>query len=232
MWKFYFDESAFEREHRLGRSSISSQGAGLRRVDGQRKSCLRGRRYQRIDAAPCFTVLPVRLGRTAVLSHLHPELANAPYIVFVDSTRRYVDCSDNVCQLLGYSRAELLTKRIEDISYDLNSVPRLFAEFIESGMQTGDFVLQGKDGNPIPIKYSSFVFSDGCKAAMWQPIKDWREPYLAALVETNAARLQLKLQSATAAIRRAQSAAETSGPEQRALRDALSVLNTLSNEVK
>lgn len=151
--------------------------------------------------------------------------------MFVDSNRRYVDCSDGVCRLLGYSRAELLTKRIEDISYDLHSVPRLFAEFIESGMQTGDFILQGKEGNPIPIKYRSFVFADDCKAAIWEPIKDWREPYLAALVETNSRLLQLKLQSAIAAIRRAQSAAETGAQEQRALQDALSVLNTLSKEV-
>jgi PAS domain-containing protein len=35
----------------------------------------------------------------------------------VDSARRYLDCSDAVCQLIGYSRTELLEKKIDDISY-------------------------------------------------------------------------------------------------------------------
>lgn len=55
------------------------------------------------------------------------------------------------------------------------------------------------DGNGITneflcsdIHYQAFVFPDGCKAAIWEPTRDWREAYLAALLELDAAKLKRK----------------------------------------
>jgi hypothetical protein len=53
--------------------------------------------------------------------HLHPELAK--YVVFVNSARRYTDCSDDVPKLVGYDRTELLNMKIDDLSYDSLSTP-------------------------------------------------------------------------------------------------------------
>jgi len=57
----------------------------------------------------------VLLSTTASLlrlrSHAHPEL-EGKYIAFVDERRRYLDVTDGVCELLSYTRAELLEMTI------------------------------------------------------------------------------------------------------------------------
>jgi hypothetical protein len=170
-----------------------------------------------------------------MLDHGHPELAGAEYAVFVDLSRRYLDCTEGVCKLLGYTREELLRKRIDDISYNLDEVPKLFAEYLEAGKLEGEYVLQRSDMVPVPIRYRSFVFSDGCNAAIWEPITDWRESYLAALLEIDPAKLRQKVEVAQAAIDSARDprnpSPQTAG-ERQAIRDAASVLNSLRKDLK
>ena len=168
-----------------------------------------------------------------MLDHGHPELAGAEYVVFADSSRRYVDCTEGVCKLLGYTREELLRKRIDDVSYNLDEVPKLFAEYLEAGRLEGEYVLQRNDMVPVPIRYRAFVFSDGCNAAIWEPIKDWRESYLAALLEVDPVKLKQKLEVAQAAIESARDPRNTNPQttrERQAISDAASVLNSLRRE--
>ena len=61
--------------------------------------------------------------------HCHPELQAAKYVVFVNSGRRYTDCSDEVCRLVGYARSEILTLNIDDLSFDKISVSPLFEKY-------------------------------------------------------------------------------------------------------
>ena len=163
-----------------------------------------------------------------MLAHSHQELKDAPYVVFVDATRRYVDCSDGVCSLLGYSREQLLAKRIEDISYDVHEVPRLFAQYLQSGTLEGEYVLQRQDHTPLPIRYKAFVFSDGCCAAIWEPVGGWKELYLAALVEIDPAKQKQKIALALSAI---QQNAGGRGNEHHQMSDALAMLNALRKVV-
>lgn len=165
-----------------------------------------------------------------MISHAHHELENARYVVFVDDSRRYVDCSDGVCELLGYTRDDLLRKRIDDISYDVPSVSVLFSEYLRRGVLQGEFMLQTKTKSPVLVKYESFIFSDGCKAAVWEPIRDWREVYLAAVVETDSAKLQLKVEAARTAIQSARKVANAS--EKGVLDDADAVLEILSEPTR
>jgi CheY-like chemotaxis protein len=102
-------------------------------------------------------------------SHSHPELQNK-YVVFVDAARRYLDCTDGVCELLGHRRMDLIGMGIEDISYKPAEVPPLFARFRAQGALDGEFLLKKKDGAPLLIRYRSHAFSDGCLAACWEPI--------------------------------------------------------------
>ena len=88
----------------------------------------------------------------SMLAHAHPELKDAAYVVFVDANRRYVDCSEGACELLGYTREEMLQKKIEDISYDFSLVSKLFAQYVESRKQEGEYVLQRKNRTPLPIR--------------------------------------------------------------------------------
>jgi PAS domain-containing protein len=159
-----------------------------------------------------------------MLSHSHAEVAAYRYVVFVDSSRQYIDFTDDVCDLLGYTRQELLRKKIEDVSYDA-SVHYLFAEFQKTGTQEGDYVLQRKDREPVLMHYRSFIFSDGCNAAVWEPISDWRQPYISALLETDPHKLSTKVQKALEAIARTP---HSDGPTQRLINSATMTLNSLN----
>jgi hypothetical protein len=166
--------------------------------------------------------------RTPLLSHAHSELTGAKYVVFVDSSRRYVDCSDSVDLLLGYNRRELLQKSIDDISCNSDEVKRLFNRYLEAGRLEGEYVLMAKDRTPVLIRYRSFVFSDGCLAAMWEPLHDWRELYMAAVLEVHPAKLRHKIEIALAAIQAcaSQNASQTM-EERQSIQDATSALRGL-----
>jgi PAS domain S-box-containing protein len=161
-----------------------------------------------------------------MITHDHPEVRGAEFVVFANEHRRYTDFTDAVCRLLGYSRKELLNKSIEDVSFKMDEAPKIFAQFVKQGAMEGDYILRHKDGSAIPIHYRAATCADGCRAAIWTPIKDWREPYLAALIETNPAKLLRKVEIAMSAIDRAGRGA--SAAEQQALRDARSALSVLS----
>ena len=159
-----------------------------------------------------------------MLSHEHPELKNARYVVFVNAGRRYVDASEEVCGLLGYTRDELLRKTIDDISYDVSKVPELFELYRSRGDLEGEFILQRKDRTPLLIHYRAFVFNDGCNAAIWEPIRDWREPYYAALLEIDPRTQKEKIDQAIVALRQDRNADNAT---QKVMNDALLMLNAL-----
>ena len=160
-----------------------------------------------------------------MLNHEHRELQNAEYVVFVDSARRYVDCTGSVCDLLGYTRDEMLQKKIDDVSYD-SKVRELFELYRTNKELQGEYILQRKDLIPVPIYYQAFVFDDGCNAAIWQPIKDWRGLYMAALLEPDAQKQLEKIEQALAAIEQSR---DTGLPRQR-VDDAILVLKTLQKK--
>jgi hypothetical protein len=125
----------------------------------------------------------------------------------------------------------MLARSIENVSFDDREVSKQFAEYLRRGKMDGEYVLRHKDGNPIPIRYRAFVFADGCIAAVWEPIKDWRELYLSALVEIDPAKLKLKAGLALLAVQQRmqelKSVPATPHSEQRSLRDAASALQSL-----
>jgi len=177
------------------------------------------------------TVAASKSGGFLLLSHRHPEVDGAEFVVFTDPSRRYVDCTDGVCRLLGYQWSEMLACTIENVSFDDGEVSKLFAEYLRRGKMDGEFVLRHKEGNPIPIRYRAFVFDDGCIAAVWEPIKDWRELYLSALVEIDPAKLKHKAESALLAVQQRTQELKrvhaTPHSEQQSLRDAASALQSL-----
>ncbi len=170
-------------------------------------------------------------GGCYLLSHHHPEVQGAEFAVFTNPSRRYVDCTDGVCQLLGYERQELLASTIDNVSFHAAEVSKLFAEYLQRGQMNGEFVLRHKTGAPIPIRYRAFVFNDGCTAAIWEPIKDWRELYLAALVEIDPVALKRRAGLAVLAVqertRELKNVSAGRDSEHQSLRDAASALQSL-----
>jgi len=117
-----------------------------------------------------------RSSTTDRISHAHSEI-DGQYVVFVDADRRYVEVTDGVCQLLGYSREELLAKTIDEITApELRAqVPETFRQYINQGGLEGCHALLAKDGRRVPIQYESKVYPDGCRVARWQPLNQHQD---------------------------------------------------------
>ena len=122
--------------------------------------------------------------------HFHPELQAARYVVFVDANRQYTDCSDDVTELVGYDRTQILNMRIDDLSYDKSDVPSLFEKYVREGQQNGEYILRHKNGAGVLIRYNSWVFDDGCHAAVWEPAEEWEQLFFAALTEADPTKVQ------------------------------------------
>jgi len=105
-----------------------------------------------------------------IRSHSHVEF-EGQYVAFVDAQRRYLDVTDGVCELLGYSRSELLNMRIDDVTAStvLSKTTSLFEQYLVDGLQRGSYVLRNRAGVEIPISYIARAFPDGCLVARWDP---------------------------------------------------------------
>jgi hypothetical protein len=66
------------------------------------------------------------------------------------------------------------------------------------------------------------------------PTKDWREPYLAALLEMDSIKLKRKVEVALAAIESARASQKqgSAAHERQAMNDAISALNSLLRRIK
>jgi PAS domain S-box-containing protein len=82
-------------------------------------------------------------------------VANAGYIVLVaDETMRYLAASDAACELLGYSREELLGLTVPDLVVETNAA-ELYDEFIRDDRQRGKITLRCKDGRSLDAHYDA-----------------------------------------------------------------------------
>ena len=82
-------------------------------------------------------------------------LDNSPMLVFIaDEDMRYVAVSANACQLLGYSREELLKLRVSDVAVE-SSAPAEFSELVMRGYRSGTAQLRTKDGNFVTFAYNA-----------------------------------------------------------------------------
>ena len=79
-----------------------------------------------------------------------------PAIVEVDPDRRYVAVNDSACQLLGYSREELLKLRIDDLAIPSGAhVPAMYENYVEAGKMEGIFAVKRKRGDAILIRFKA-----------------------------------------------------------------------------
>jgi PAS domain S-box-containing protein len=82
-------------------------------------------------------------------------IANGGYVVLVaDDDMRYLAASDAACELLGYSREELLGLAVPDIVVETDA-SRLYDEFMRDREQHGAITLRRKDGKVIAARYDA-----------------------------------------------------------------------------
>lgn len=79
-----------------------------------------------------------------------------PYaVLFADKTGRYIGLNPAAAELTGYSRRELLSFSVYDITppLDEKDVTLLWRAFLRTGRQGGDIVLRRRDGSQISGRY-------------------------------------------------------------------------------
>ena len=83
---------------------------------------------------------------------LGEALERGPVAVFVaDEHMRYIAVNVYACELLGYTRDELLELRVTDVSCD--GAEGAFAEFVNNGRGHGTIELRRKDGSTFDFEY-------------------------------------------------------------------------------
>jgi PAS domain S-box-containing protein len=99
-----------------------------------------------------------------------------PARVEVDSHRHYISVNDSACELLGYTRQELLALRIDDISFPSGAHTKpMFTQFLKDGKMRGIFALRRKNGQVIRIRFESEQ-TDGRSLATWTHYEVWNNP--------------------------------------------------------
>ena len=78
-------------------------------------------------------------------------------IHIVDEHGRLVDCNQHLCDLLGYTREEMLQKRVQDLTAPgyRETVGRQISEIVRRGLPPYESVNLRKDGEPVHIEVSA-----------------------------------------------------------------------------
>jgi PAS domain S-box-containing protein len=84
---------------------------------------------------------------------LGEAIDSGPVAVFVaDDEARYVAVNQFACDLLGYTRAELLSMRVLDVAR-YPEAPHEFADVVAHRLEEGRSELVRKDGSTLTIEY-------------------------------------------------------------------------------
>lgn len=94
--------------------------------------------------------------------------------IAADNTGRYVAANDMASEMTGYSRAELFRLHVRDLTPPMQKgeAGTLWNQFIQSGTQTGEYVLLRKDGTPLRVRYSAYAsIAPGVHLSLLTPIE-------------------------------------------------------------
>jgi PAS domain-containing protein len=111
---------------------------------------------------PAWTRDIVKTLRQEAALKVPRELSLRPnYTTVVDADRRYVQVSDAFCQLVGYTREELIGRRYDDLTApNTNDIPIVFNLFSRLGYMQGLWMLVSQQGTRILVRYEALVRPD------------------------------------------------------------------------
>jgi PAS domain S-box-containing protein len=76
-----------------------------------------------------------------------------PALIFVaDEEMKYLAVNRRACEVLGYTRDELLGLTVADVAREATT-PAQYDEMLARGFRDGEAVLTGKDGSELPFAY-------------------------------------------------------------------------------
>src|SRR5262245_6479194 len=84
-------------------------------------------------------------------------------IFIADLGGNYTEVNRSACQMLGYTREELIGKKITDLipPEDFPRLDEVRAIQLKGGVHVGEWRLRRKDGNYLPVEISAKIFQDG-----------------------------------------------------------------------
>src|ERR671935_669502 len=86
---------------------------------------------------------------------LGDAVENAPVAILVaDDEMRFAAANQYACELLGYTREELLEKRVTDIARHPGA-PDAFRQMVENGELSGSTTVVRKDGTELRMRHRS-----------------------------------------------------------------------------
>jgi PAS domain S-box-containing protein len=100
-------------------------------------------------------------------SHVAAEKSDSETIVagdyrtVIDLDRRYVYVSDEFCELVGYSREELIGTQYDDLTApDTNDLRTVFNLFCQLEYMHGLWMLLARGGHRVLVRYESWLRPD------------------------------------------------------------------------
>jgi PAS domain S-box-containing protein len=86
---------------------------------------------------------------------LHDAVDRSPALVFVaDEEMRYLAVNNTACEVLGYTRQELLSLSVTDVAVSVEA-KSLYQEMLSARSQQGDVELRTKEGVLLPFVYDA-----------------------------------------------------------------------------
>src|SRR6266478_8064488 len=87
--------------------------------------------------------------------------AASRYTTVIDNDRKYVEVSDNFCELLGYNSEELIGKRYDEVTAaNTSDIPVTSSMFKKLGYMHGLWMLVHRTGERILIRYEAWLRAD------------------------------------------------------------------------
>jgi hypothetical protein len=110
----------------------------------------------------CKEAYPASMGDTTPRQDQSPESDTCfPCTILIGKDNSYVEVSDGFCRLVGYSRAELLRMKLEDLAAPGTAdITTAFNPSKATGCAHGLWLLVSREGTRILVRYESRVRSD------------------------------------------------------------------------
>lgn len=108
----------------------------------------------------------------------HAHVEKAPIGIFeVNQQGEYVDVNEAACEMVGYSRAELLEMSVADLAPEADDPEEIssFTEVIETGHMRTEGQIRHKDGHAVDVILEAVEIDDGRFVAYVQDITAQKE---------------------------------------------------------
>lgn len=99
------------------------------------------------------------------------RVRNTDYVTLSSSNHHWLEVSEGICDLLGYSRSELVGRSAtEFVAPELRDHNRvIFDSLLKTGSAAGTQAVICKDGERVAFDFQSRVFPDGSIITYWYP---------------------------------------------------------------